>query len=169
MILFGVHSWPDALAVKLHRRLRDTFSLWLNESKWQEVQNEENFTHLCYDRGCRRWSAEAAPRSGSSDPWSQFGFRAAEGEWASTEAWPGSWRLSRQFPVRLLEFPLGPSCLTAPRLKQGSGAGPDQRAGLLPGGPPPVVDAVCPTGPGLPPSRPDRHSVGPTPKKNKKT
>ncbi len=145
---------------------KDTFSLWVDESKKQEVQREGNFTHLCYDHGCRRWSAGAAPQSGSSGPWPLWyrtcGSQAAEGEWASTEAWPGAGRQSRPFPGRPLEVPLGPSSPTAPQWKQRSGLGLDQRIGLLLGAAP-AVRAGCLTGAGLPPSPPDHHSVGPKP------
>lgn len=165
-MLFGVHSQPysDALAVKLHRRLTDGFSLWADESKQREVQREENFTHLCCEHGCRCRSAETAPQSGSSGPWLQSGFQAAEGEWASTEAWPGQ----QSFPGHLLDHS-GPSSPSAPQLKRRSGLGIVQKTGLLLWVPPPVVGVGCLTGAGLPPSPPDHHSVRPKPENHENT
>lgn len=127
------------------------------------MQREENFTHPCYDHGCRRWSAEAAHQSGSSDPWSCWyrpcGDQAAEGGWASTEASPGAEKQGHPCPG---PCPPGPSSLTAPQLRQESGVGLDQRTGL-PLGAAPAAHAGCLTGAGFPPSLPDHHSVGPKP------
>lgn len=160
MILFGVHRqpYPDALAVKLHRRLTDSFSLWVDESKKQDVQKEENFTDLCYEHGCRHWSAVTTLQSDSSGPWSQHEVQAAEGEWASIGAWPQTGNQSCLFP-ELWKFPPGPSSQRAPQLTQRS----DPRIGLLLGGPPLVVEAGGLTGAGLPPSPSDHHSVEPEP------
>lgn len=125
---------------------------WMSQSS---KKMKENFSHLCCD--------QAAPQSDSSGLWSQCAFEVAAGEWVSIKTWPGTGWESCHFHGCLLEFPPGPSSLTAPLVKLSSGVGLEQRTGLLFPGPPLVMDTGCVTGADLPPSLPDHHSVKPKP------